>query len=71
MLDKYRISIAGGMGKLKFTMFRFGVMGIISPAYILQTLSALECTLSDLGYKVTLGSGVSAAKDVFIKEKML
>jgi len=52
-------------------MFRFGVMGIISPAYILQTLSALECTLSDLGYKVTLGSGVSAAKDVFIKEKML
>jgi aspartate aminotransferase-like enzyme len=71
MLEKYRISIAGGMGKLKNTMFRFGVMGMVNPANIVQTLNALECTLSDLGYKMDLGSGVSAARDVFTREKML
>ncbi len=71
MLERYRISIAGGMGKLKFTMFRFGVMGMISPANILQTLTALECTLSDLGYRLTLGEGTSAAREVFAREKML
>jgi aspartate aminotransferase-like enzyme len=71
MLEKYRISIAGGMGKLKTTMFRFGVMGIVNPANIIQTLNALECTLSDLGYKVDLGVGVSTAREVFTREKML
>jgi len=71
LLDKYRISIAGGMGKLKNTMFRFGVMGIIGPASIVQTLNALECTLSDLGYKLEMGSGVAAAREVFTREKML
>jgi len=70
MREKYRISIAGGMGKLKGTMFRVGVMGIVSKTEILLTLSALELTLAELGYKLKLGEGVSAAKEVFEKEKL-
>jgi aspartate aminotransferase-like enzyme len=68
MREKYRIAIAGGMGKLKGTMFRVGVMGTVSRSEILFTLSALELTLAELGHKFKLGDAISAAKEVFSKE---
>jgi aspartate aminotransferase-like enzyme len=68
MREKYRIAIAGGMGKLKGTMFRVGVMGTVSRSEILFTLSALELTLAELGHRFKLGDSISAAKEVFSKE---
>ncbi|MEM3506955.1 MAG: alanine--glyoxylate aminotransferase family protein [Candidatus Bathyarchaeia archaeon] len=68
MRKKYKIAIAGGMGKLKGTMFRVGVMGTVSSSEILFTLSALELTLSELGYRLKLGDATLAAKEVFSKE---
>ncbi|MEM2896759.1 MAG: alanine--glyoxylate aminotransferase family protein [Candidatus Bathyarchaeia archaeon] len=68
MKEKYGIAIAGGMGKLKGTMFRVGVMGAVSRSEILLTLSALELTLAELGYKLRLGDGTLIAKEVFEKE---
>jgi aspartate aminotransferase-like enzyme len=41
-------------------------MGITSsPMYVLPTLSAIEMTLRDLGYRSEAGAGVSAAQAVF------
>ena len=41
-------------------------MGITaSPLYVLPTLSALELTLRDLGYRTEAGAGVAAAQARF------
>ena len=64
---KYRIVIAGGMGKLKGTMFRIGSMGVVSRFEILSVVSALESALADLGYRSAIGEGVSTAREIFEK----
>ena len=41
-------------------------MGITSsPLYVLPTLSALELTVRDLGYRTEAGAGVAAAQALF------
>jgi len=46
--------------------FGVGHMGITaSPLYILPTLSALEMTLRELGYRSEAGAGVAAAQAIF------
>jgi aspartate aminotransferase-like enzyme len=41
-------------------------MGITSsPLYVLPTLSAIEMTLRDLGYRSEAGAGVAAAQAIF------
>lgn len=54
MREKYGVIIAGGMGKLKGSMFRIGSMGIVSRPIVSQTLEALEGALKELGYKPSL-----------------
>jgi aspartate aminotransferase-like enzyme len=66
--EQYHLVVAGGMGKLKGTMFRVGVMGTVSRFEILTTVSAIESTLADLGHKFEYGVGSSAARDVFGKQ---
>jgi len=51
MRERYSVVIAGGMGKLKGTMFRIGSMGIISEREVSATINALEGALKVLGYK--------------------
>jgi aspartate aminotransferase-like enzyme len=63
--DRYHVVVAGGMSKLKGTMFRVGVMGIVSQFEILSTIGAIESTLADLGHKHECGAGSRAARDVF------
>ncbi len=65
MREKYDISIAGGMADLKGKVIRIGSMGVINQSMVIATISALECTLKELGYMVELGSGVEAALSVF------
>lgn len=65
MREKYNVVIAGGMGKLKGTMFRIGSMGNVSMADVLLTISALEGALEELGYKFDRGAGVAAANEAF------
>ncbi|MEM2082182.1 MAG: alanine--glyoxylate aminotransferase family protein [Candidatus Bathyarchaeia archaeon] len=65
MREKYNVVIAGGMGKLKGTMFRIGSMGNVSIADVLTTISALEGALHELGYKFDRGAGVAAANEAF------
>ncbi|MFQ5828505.1 MAG: pyridoxal-phosphate-dependent aminotransferase family protein [Candidatus Methylomirabilia bacterium] len=66
MRDRYGILIGTGLDKFRTTALRVGHMGITaSPQYLLPTLSALELTLRDLGYKTEPGGGVAAAQSVF------
>src|SRR5260370_4885174 len=62
MRDRYGILIGTGLDKIRTTTLRVGHMGITSsPMYVLPTLSAIEMTLRDLGYRSEAGAGVSAA----------
>jgi pyridoxamine--pyruvate transaminase len=60
--DRYGIMISGGYGELLGKLVRLGHMGMAAhPAYLAAQLAMLERTLSDLGRRVELGSGVGAA----------
>ena len=66
MRDRYGILIGTGLEKIRTSTLRVGHMGITSsPMYVLPTLSAIEMTLRDLGYRSEAGAGVSAAQAVF------
>jgi aspartate aminotransferase-like enzyme len=66
MRDQYGILIGTGLGKLRMSAVRIGTMGITaSPLYVMPTLSALELTLRDLGYKCEPGAGLIGAQRVF------
>jgi aspartate aminotransferase-like enzyme len=66
MRDRYGILIGTGLAEIRTTTLRIGTMGMTaSPHYVLPTLSALELTLRDLGYKATPGAGVAAAQQAF------
>src|SRR6185503_8014922 len=66
MRDRYAILIGTGLDKIRTSTLRIGTMGMTaSPQYVLPTLSALELTLRDLGYKAEPGAGVAAAQKVF------
>jgi aspartate aminotransferase-like enzyme len=66
MRDQYGILIGTGLDRIRTTTLRIGTMGITaSPPYVLPTLSALELTLRDLGFKAEPGAGVAAAQVVF------
>jgi aspartate aminotransferase-like enzyme len=66
MRDRYGILIGTGLDRIRTSTIRIGTMGLTaSPHYVLPTLSALELTLRDLGYKAEPGAGVAAAQAAF------
>lgn len=67
MRERYGITIAGGQGKLKDTIFRIAHLGHADESDVILALSALERVLSELKYPVKLGEGVRAAQEVFLK----
>jgi aspartate aminotransferase-like enzyme len=64
-LAENRVIVAGGLGKLKGRVFRIGHMGNISYSQVEFAISSIEKTLSEMGYKFHVGSGVKAAKEIF------
>lgn len=67
MRERYGIYIAGGMADLKGKIIRIGSMGVVDRRITMITLSALECTLKELGWTFKIGSGIEAALSVFSK----
>jgi len=67
MRDTYGVTIAGGQDELKGKVFRIAHMGFIGEFDIITGLSCLEKVLAQMGYKFTLGVGVKAAEEVFLK----
>jgi len=66
-LRKRGITIAGGQGSMKGTMFRIAHMGHVEVFDVLTALAGLEMVLADLGHPVTLGAGLRAAEEVLRK----
>ncbi len=67
MRDTYGVTIAGGQAELKGKVIRIAHMGFITESDIIMGLSCLEKVLTQMGYKITLGAGIKAAEEVFLK----
>ena len=64
MRTKYGVIIAGGLGKLAGKTVRVGHMGSATTNDVIATMTALEMSLMELGYKMDPGTGVGAAEKV-------
>ncbi|NQT79963.1 MAG: alanine--glyoxylate aminotransferase family protein [Candidatus Aminicenantes bacterium] len=64
MQGKYMAYIAGGQDPYKGKMFRIAHLGYMGGFDIIIALSALEMTLSELGYEFESGSSLKAAEDI-------
>lgn len=64
LLAEYNIEIGAGLGPFKGKAWRIGLMGSSSTEQnVVLILSALENILSDLGYGLTPGAGLAAARE--------
>jgi len=61
----HNITIAGGQGEMKGTVFRLGHMGYVAEFDVVTALAALEQVLHELGQPVDFGAAVRAAQKVF------
>jgi len=68
MQGKYKAYIAGGQDPYKGKIFRIAHLGYMGGFDVITALSALEMTLSELGYKFEMGASVEAAQKI-LKEK--
>jgi len=64
MQGKYMAYIAGGQDPYKGKMFRIAHLGYMGGFDIIIALSALEMTLSELGYEFESGTSLKAAEDI-------
>jgi aspartate aminotransferase-like enzyme len=67
MQDKYRAYIAGAQDPNKGNFFRIAHLGYMGAFDVITALSALELSLTDLGYKFEMGASIKAAENI-IKE---
>jgi len=65
--DRYGVWLAGGQGKLKGRIFRFGHCGYFGASDILVGMGVVEMVLAELGHDVAFGAGVGAAERVLMK----
>lgn len=63
--NKYGVSFGGGLGKVAGKVFRIGHLGSITDVMALSGIATAEMAMVDLGYPVTLGSGVAAAQEYY------
>ncbi len=68
--DRYGVWLAGGQGRLKGQIFRFGHCGYFGASDIVVGLSVVEMVLAELGYDVKWGASVGAAEQVFMKSEV-
>jgi alanine-glyoxylate transaminase/serine-glyoxylate transaminase/serine-pyruvate transaminase len=62
LLNEFNIEISGGLGEIKTTTWRIGLMGYSSQRQnVLLFLDVLERVLLDQGMKLPVGAGVAAA----------
>ncbi len=65
---KHGVTIAGGQGSMKGKIFRLATLGYADPSDVIVALSALELTLSEVGYPIKLGKGIQAAQEVLQRQ---
>lgn len=64
MLKDFNVVVAGGQGKLKGKIFRIGHLGYVDGLDLMAGITALEITLSRLGWPIEVGAGMRAAEQV-------
>jgi len=69
--DKWGVWLAGGQGKLKGKIFRFGHCGYFGHSDIVVGLATVEMVLAELGYDVPFGASLAAAEKVFLESPVL
>lgn len=70
MRVKYNVITAGGQGKLEDKIFRIGHLGFVDKMDIIVTLSALEMSLLEVGYKLEKGASLKKAIEVLKNENI-
>ncbi len=65
--DNYSVTIAGGQGELTGKIFRIAHIGHYDTLDVITSLGAIELTLTELGYKVEIGSSIREASRYLIK----
>lgn len=63
--EKYGMAFGVGLGEVAGKVFRIGHLGMLTDAMMLSGLAVAEMCMADLGWKITLGSGVAAAQDYY------
>ena len=64
MLRDFNVVVGGGQGKLKGKIFRIGHLGYVDGLDLISGISALEITLSRLGWPIENGAGIRAAEQI-------
>jgi aspartate aminotransferase-like enzyme len=64
MRDRYGVEVAGGQAALAEKIIRIAHLGAMEATDIIVVLSALEMSLSELGYPVEMGRGIAAAEEI-------
>ncbi|XP_024359502.1 serine--glyoxylate aminotransferase [Physcomitrium patens] len=68
---KYNLSLGVGLNKVAGKVFRIGHLGNVNELQLLGALAGVELCLMEVGYPVTLGSGVAAAQAHLAKKTPL
>ncbi|MEM9435066.1 MAG: L-aspartate--glyoxylate aminotransferase BhcA [Pseudomonadota bacterium] len=63
--EKYDMAFGVGLGEVAGKVFRIGHLGQMTDAMALSGLGVAEMCMKDLGFPITLGSGVGAAQEVY------
>ncbi len=61
----YGIAFGVGLGEVAGKVFRIGHLGSMTDVMALSGIATAEMAMADLGYPITLGSGVAAAQDYY------
>ncbi len=63
--EKYGVAFGVGLGEVAGKVFRIGHLGSLTDVMMLSGLATAEMVMADLGYPITLGTGVAAAQDYY------
>jgi alanine-glyoxylate transaminase / serine-glyoxylate transaminase / serine-pyruvate transaminase len=63
--EKYGVAFGVGLGEVAGKVFRIGHLGMLTEVMVLAGLATAEMCMADLGWPVTLGSGVAAAQEFY------
>ena len=63
--EKYGVAFGVGLGEVAGKVFRIGHLGMLTDVLMLSGLATAEMCMADLGWPITLGSGVAAAQEFY------
>ena len=67
--DKYDVALGVGLGDVAGKVFRLGHLGMLTDVMMLAGIATAEMAMADLGFPITLGSGVAAAQEYYRNPK--